>query len=165
MGLQKIVGNLIDKLRELHMNGHLEICSRLQVIENLRNILRKTVVLVNLAENLYCLLLLLLLLLQLLWLLLLNSLFWRIWLKTFTAVYSKILRGKQGAFWLTPKWRTIEYAEIKILMMGNDELIAKTLSSRLRARSQASSAHLHSANLLGKDQPQCSLIKWDKVWS
>ena len=164
MGLQKIVGNLIDKLRELHMNGHLEICSRPQVIENLPNILQKTVVLVNLAENLHCLLLLLLLL-QLLWLLLLNSLFWRIWLKTFTAVYSKILRGKQGAFWETPKWRTIEYAEIKILMMGNDELIAKTLSSRLRARSQASSAHLHSANLLGKDQPQCSLIKWDKVWS
>ena len=153
MGLQKIIGNLIDKLRELHMNSHLEICSRPQVIENLPNILQKTVVLVNLAENLYCLLLLLLLLLQLLWLLLLNSLFWRIWLKTFTAVYSKILRGKQGAFSLTPKWRTIEYAEIKILMMGNDELIAKTLSSRLRGRSQASSAHLHSANLPGKDQP------------
>ena len=57
MGLQKIVGNLIDKLRELHMNGHLEICSRPQVIENLLNI-----VLVNLAENLHCLLLLLLLL-------------------------------------------------------------------------------------------------------
>ena len=63
MGLQKIVWNLIDKLRELHMNGHLEICSRPQVIENLPNILQKTVVLVNLAENLYCLLLLLLLLL------------------------------------------------------------------------------------------------------
>ena len=74
MGLQKIVGNLIDKLRELHMNGHLEICSRPQVIENLLNILQKTVVLVNLAENLHCLLLLLLLL-QLLLLLLLNSLF------------------------------------------------------------------------------------------
>ena len=56
MGLQKIVGNLIDKLRELHMNGHLEICSRPQVIENLLNILQKTVVLVNLAENLHCLL-------------------------------------------------------------------------------------------------------------
>ena len=58
MGLQKVVGNLIDKLRELHMNGHLEICSRPQVIENLPNILQKTVVLVNLAENLpayyYC---------------------------------------------------------------------------------------------------------------
>ena len=127
----------------------------------------------NLAENLHSLLLLLLntiillllllllsLLLQLL-LLLLNSLFWRVWLKTFTAVYSKILRGKQGAFWETPKWRTIEYAEIKISMMGNGELIAKTLSSRLRARSQASSAHLHSANLPGKeaDQPQCSGTK------
>ena len=44
------------------MNGHLEICSRPQVIENLPNILQKTVVLVNLAENLHCLLLLLLLL-------------------------------------------------------------------------------------------------------
>ena len=42
MGLQKIVGNLIDKLRELHMNGHLEICSRPQVIDNLPNILQKS---------------------------------------------------------------------------------------------------------------------------
>ena len=60
MRLQKIVGNLIDKLRKLHMNGHPE-----------------TVVLVNLAENLHCLLLLLntiILLLLLLLLLLLNCL-------------------------------------------------------------------------------------------
>ena len=54
--LQKIVGNLLDKLRKLYMDGtviykHVEISSRPQVIENSRqylllrtDVLQKTVV-------------------------------------------------------------------------------------------------------------------------